>query len=76
MRKEIITSIEESARDPEAVATTALERHFAPYPRGDVRHVPSVEEHLADLKAVTRADIVKWFSASAWPECGGNCRGG
>lgn len=63
VRKEIITSIEESARDPEAVATTALERHFAPYPRGDVRHVPSVEEHLADLKAVTRADIVKWFNA-------------
>ena len=52
--KEAITALEESTKDPESVAFTALERHFSHYTRGDVRYVPTVAEHIADLKAVTR----------------------
>ncbi|MBL8308960.1 MAG: insulinase family protein [Burkholderiales bacterium] len=64
VRKEQITAIEESAKDPESVASTALERHFSPYPRGDVRYVPTAAEQLSDLKAVTRAEIVRVAAAS------------
>lgn len=60
VRKELITSLEESAKDPESVAFNAIDRHFSRYPRGDVRYVPTIAEHIADLKAVTREQIVRF----------------
>ncbi len=63
VRKEMITSLEESAKDPESVAFNALERHFSHYPRGDVRYVPTIAEHVADLKSVTRDQVVRFATA-------------
>jgi len=63
VRKESITALEESAKDPESIAFTALERHFSHYPRGDVRYVPTVAEHIADLKAVTRDQVLRYANA-------------
>jgi len=63
VRKEAITALEESAKDPESVAFTALERHFSHYTRGDVRYVPTVAEHIADLKAVTREQVLRYAGA-------------
>ena len=62
VRKEFITSIEESAKDPESVAFAAIERHFSHYPKGDVRYVPTVAERIDDLKAVKREDIVRFVN--------------
>ena len=63
VRKEAITALEESAKDPESVAFTAMERHFSHYPRGDVRYVPTVAEHIAELKAVTREQVLRYAAA-------------
>jgi zinc protease len=63
VRKESITAIEEQSKDPESVAFTALERHFSHYPRGDARYVPTVVEHVADLKAVTRDQVLRYATA-------------
>ncbi|MCS6995562.1 MAG: insulinase family protein [Casimicrobiaceae bacterium] len=60
-RRELITALEESARDPEAVASEALARHFNRYPRGDIRHARSLSEQIADLRAVTRAQVVEHY---------------
>jgi zinc protease len=60
IRKELITSLEESAKDPESVAFTAVERHFSHYPKGDVRYVPTMAEQIAELKAVKRRDLVRY----------------
>jgi len=60
VRKEILTGLEESAKDPESVASIALERHFSTYPKGDVRYVPTVAEHIADVRSVTREQVVKF----------------
>ncbi len=60
LRKEMVTSLEESSKDPESVAFTALERHFSHYPKGDPRYVPTVAEHIADLNAVTRDQVVRY----------------
>ena len=63
VRKEMITSLEESAKDPESLAFNAIERHFSHYPRGDVRYVSTIAEHVADLKAVTRDQVVRFAAA-------------
>jgi zinc protease len=63
VRKETITGIEESSKDPESVAFNAIERHFAPYPKTDYRYVETPEEQVAGLKAVTRDQIVRHVAA-------------
>jgi zinc protease len=60
VRKEMITAIEESAKDPERVAFNALERHSSPYPKGDPRYIATVAERVADLRAVTREQVVNY----------------
>ncbi len=62
-RKEIITGIEESLKDPEALAFNAASRHFSSYTaKGDPRYVPTLEERIAELKAVKRDDVVRWVN--------------
>jgi zinc protease len=42
---------------------TELNRHlFAAYPKGDTRYVPTVDESIENLKAVTLADVKKFYS--------------
>ena len=59
VRKEFITMLEESANDPDSLANVAMERHFSHYPQGDWRYVPTIKEHIAMIKAVTREQIVR-----------------
>ena len=63
VRKEIITGLEESAKDPDSVAQLAMARHFSAYPSGDWRYVATLAEHIAAIKAVTRDQVLR-FAAS------------
>ncbi|HTU65629.1 MAG TPA: pitrilysin family protein [Steroidobacteraceae bacterium] len=58
LRSERLASIEQQSKEPNTLAFTAFSRIFAPYPRADVRYVPTVEETIADIKAVTREQLV------------------
>jgi len=48
-----LAQIEESSREPQAIASTEFARHMNPYPKGDVRYRPTIDEEIADLKAAT-----------------------
>jgi zinc protease len=54
------TQLEASRTDPQAIASRAIQRHANPYPVGDPRYVPTVDESIANNKAVTQ-DEVKRF---------------
>jgi zinc protease len=60
VRKEAITSIEESSKDPETVAFNAIDRHFAPYANTDYRYVATPAERVTALKAVTREQVIRY----------------
>ena len=60
VRKEVITGLEESAKDPDSMAQLAMSRHFSHYPPGDWRYVPTLAEHIANIKAVTRDQVVRF----------------
>ena len=62
VRKEFITSLEESENDPDSVAQVAMERHFSHYPQGDWRYVPTIKEHIRMIKAVTREQMVRYVA--------------
>ena len=54
------TQLETSLTDPQSIASRAIGRHANPYPPGDPRYTPTIEESLANNSAVT-ADDVKRF---------------
>jgi zinc protease len=53
LKRQATASIESQRKEPEAVLQDAVFRHGSPYPRGDIRHVRSFDERLADVQAVT-----------------------
>lgn len=48
-----LASMENSKSEPQNMASRAASRYFSPYPRGDVRYTPTLEESIEDMKAVT-----------------------
>jgi zinc protease len=62
LKRQRTTRFETSRTDPQDVASRALQRFGNPYPSGDPRYVPTVEESIATNNAVT-ADDVKRFHA-------------
>jgi zinc protease len=57
LRKQILTGLEASRAEPQSVASRALSTHFNQYPRGDIRHVNTLEEDLEDVKAARLEDV-------------------
>ncbi len=55
-------NLDEQRTDPESIAERALERWNNPYPKGDVRYVPTFDEEQAEVDAAT-LDQVKAFYA-------------
>ena len=54
------TSLEASRTDPQAIASRALSRHGNPYPAGDPRYSPTIEESIANNNAVTLDDVKRF----------------
>jgi zinc protease len=60
--RESVTALEATRTDPQAVAVRALRRNGNPYPPGDPRYAPTLDEEIAGIKAVT-VDALKAFHA-------------
>lgn len=61
-KKEWLTALAESQNDPSAVASRAFLRSLTAYPRSDIRHIPTFEDEMKDVKALTLADVKKVYS--------------
>jgi zinc protease len=62
VRQSTIARIESQRSEPQSIATIAMNRFIAPYPAGDPRYVPTVEEGIDNLKKVTLADTKKFYT--------------
>jgi zinc protease len=60
LKRELTTSLEAGRTDPRQIALRALRRHGNPYPAGDPRYVPTLDQEIASVKTVT-ADKLKAF---------------
>lgn len=60
LRTEELAGLEEQSKEPNTLASIAFSQIFAPYPRGDVRHASTIEESIADVKGVTREQVVQF----------------
>lgn len=62
--KERVAGLEAQKAEPQFQAVQALRQHFnAQYPKGHPRHVDSVDESLAELKAAKAEDLKRFHDA-------------
>ena len=60
LRKQSITALEAQRSDPNALGRIAMAKHFNAYPKGDPRYAADIDESIADIKAVTLAEVKKF----------------
>jgi zinc protease len=56
LQQERLAAIEQRKSDPGAIAFNAFFRHLRPYPPGDVRYTPTLDEEAAGVRAVKLSD--------------------
>ncbi len=59
-RNQALAGIEQQRKEPEAVASNAIDRHLNRYPRGDPRHARSFDQVAEDVRSV-RAEQLRDF---------------
>lgn len=57
LRRQIVTSIQQSSTEPQALAPRHVRKTLAPYPNDDVRYVKTIDEEIAMYQAVTIDEI-------------------
>ncbi|HJZ84304.1 MAG TPA: pitrilysin family protein [Polyangia bacterium] len=58
LRKENIAQLEEQLSEPQALGFLALSRRLAPYPKDNVRYVPTIAEQIERTRAARLEDVV------------------
>jgi zinc protease len=62
LKQEQLADIEQGLSDPQTLGVNAYQRHVSPYPKGDPRYVATLDETLAELKAVTLDQVKKFYA--------------
>ena len=60
LRQQALAAMENQKTEPQAVTARAFQQHVNPFPKTDVRYVPSIDEEIAELRMVS-LDQVKQF---------------
>jgi zinc protease len=61
-RQASLAAIERGRTEPQSLAINALSRHISPYAKGDPRYVATFDEDIENFKAVTLADVKKFYA--------------
>ncbi len=61
LKRGALARIETSRTDPQAIAGLALRRSLSPYPSGDFRYVPTLDESVAAINAVSLGDVQSFY---------------
>jgi len=62
LKRERGAMLESTRTEPQAVAQRALRRHNNPYPAGDPRYVPTLDEGLATVNSVTQEAVRQFYA--------------
>ncbi|MBA3975817.1 MAG: insulinase family protein [Candidatus Solibacter sp.] len=61
LRQAQLAAMEGQKSEPQALAMIELQRKMAPYAKGDVRYVDTIDESIADLKAAKLDDLKAFY---------------
>jgi zinc protease len=62
LKQEELAHIESQRSEPTVVASIAMQRHTKPYPKGHPKYVYTIDEAIAELKAVELTELKKFHS--------------
>jgi len=57
LKEEQLSFREESLSDPQGLANNAFSRLLSPYPKTNIRYVPTLEEGISEIKELTLEDV-------------------
>jgi zinc protease len=60
LKQESLTSLEGGRSEPSSIVFNAMSQHFNRYPKGDVRYSSSLDEQIANIKALTLEEVKKF----------------
>ena len=60
-KAERLSGLEQTRTEPSALGPRLLQRQLSPYAKDDIRYVPTVEEAIERLRAVTHAQVVRLY---------------
>jgi len=63
LKQSMLAMAERRRSEPASLVSIALSRHLNPWPVEDIRYTPTVEEEMAEIKAVTLEQIQKFHKA-------------
>jgi zinc protease len=61
MKRERLAGMEQTRTDPAAQATRLAQQLTSPYPKDDIRYVPTIDEAIERVQAVTRDRVVQLY---------------
>jgi zinc protease len=61
LKTETLANLENERSEPQSIAIRAMSIAFNKYPKGDTRYAGTLDEEIADVKAVTLADVNKFY---------------
>jgi zinc protease len=61
LKRQNLAALDEQKSDPQAVAFNSFSRYLAPYPKGDPRYIPTIEESVADYTSATVDDAKRFY---------------
>ncbi len=61
LQRQQLSSLEEQLTDPASLAITKVRRTVSPYPKGDIRYVPTLDEELERFTSVSRDQVQKLY---------------
>lgn len=59
VREKEIADLEEAKSDPQRIGFHELERLTSPWPKSSIHYVPTLDEHIEKMKALSAADLKK-----------------
>jgi zinc protease len=62
LRQQTLASIERTRVEPTGIAIREMQRHLAPYPKGDIRYVNTFEEDIEEIKNAKIEDVRKFHA--------------
>ena len=62
IRSQVISSLQQEASNPQSLSPRAVRKKLAPYEKGDVRYVQSIDEEIAMYEKVTVEEIQQLHS--------------
>src|SRR5262245_17894830 len=62
LRQQRLAGLEQQKSEPQAISVVTLQRHLRPYPKGDVRYIPTIDEGIAELKAASLDEAKKFYA--------------